>query len=87
MNRVKIFLKIWRNGRKDGYPRCCVLHYSLIEAWTRTSAHQAVRRGYIKRDNMTYVPCLWHQRLATPYPYRIARIDEHGRAHLVIKEE
>lgn len=89
----KKFLRVWRDGRKSGYPRCCVLQFSVIAGIATTLPkwsplrHQALQRGTIERDNLVYVPCLWHQRLAIPYPYEVAYIDEDGHAHLIFSRD
>ena len=61
--RVRRVIFHIRRGKENKYPRCCVLHFVLDNAWHSSSC--AMRRGIINRtivEEDVYVPCLFHKK-------------------------
>lgn len=69
MGKLKRFIFLWRNGRQDHYPICCILRFSLENALAdgklvRTEKESAIQRGTIKRsEDCIFVPCNIFHRL------------------------
>lgn len=54
------FLYEFRRGRENGYPLCCIVHFSLD--MIRGKRGMAIRRGVVYRGTpKVYVPCHFHK--------------------------
>ncbi len=70
--RLRPTLDAWREGRRHGYPRCCVAQWCLARLLGARGC--AARRGSIPTAGGQYVPCRWHVGRAPGWrPLRRAR--------------
>jgi hypothetical protein len=55
---LRTFIRHYKVGRKENYPRCCVAQFALIEALDIGCEGQGRWRGQVRvNENSQYVPC------------------------------
>lgn len=62
IGKVKRFLLIWRNGRRDHFPICCIFRFAVENAFLDGKTVPrftglAVRRGVVETETDVFVPC------------------------------
>ena len=73
LGKIRRFIRMWRNGRKDHFPVCCVFRFSLESAWrdgkmVPIKSIGAGKRGMVRRsDSYEFVPCnIFHHSSKAP---------------------
>lgn len=59
IGKIRRFRLYWRNGRKEGYPICCILRFAIDNMFRDGKSYSLLEyeREAIEKDGRTFIPC------------------------------